>query len=121
MGALESAMSAKVQNFDKRLTRIVHKHRSMSNGYGFRVDKSGLIMIKPKRAKGTSPIFILFMVLCVGVLFKAVALANFGPAKYADRLAPLHEGTVVEQAGAWLMEPGVVTYAVSGFVGGFIN
>ena len=78
MGALESAMSAKVQNFDKRLTRIVRKHRSMSNGYGFRVDKSGLITIKPKRAKGTSPIFILFMVLCVGVLFKAVALANLG-------------------------------------------
>jgi len=121
VGALESAMSAKVQNFDKRLTRIVRKHRSMSNGYGFRVDKSGLITIKPKRAKSTSPIFILFMVLCVGVLFKAVALANFGPAKYADRLAPLHEGTVVEQAGAWLMEPGLVTYAVSGFVGGFIN
>ncbi len=114
-------MSANVQNFDKRLSRITRKHRSMSNGYGFRVDKSGLITIKPKRAKGTSPIFILAIALCVGLLFKAVVLANVGPAKYAERLAPLHEGTVIEQAGAWLMEPGVVTYAVSDFVGGFIK
>jgi len=113
VGALEFVMSANVQKFDKRLTRIVRKHRSMSNGYGFRVDRTGLITIKPKRAKGAAPLTILFSVLCIGVLFKAVAVANFGPEKYASKLAPMHNGTVVEQAGAWLMEPGVVTMYVS--------
>lgn len=121
MGALESAMSAKVQNFDKRVTRLTRKHRAMSNGYGFRLDKNGLITIKPKRAKGTSPVSVLLLVLCIGVVFKAVTLANFGPAKYAERLAPLHEGTVVERAGAWLMEPGVVTYALSGVISGVVR
>ncbi len=111
-------MSAKVQKFDKRLTRIVRKHRTMRNGYGFRVDKSGLIHIKPKRAKGTSPLTIVLAFVCIGVLFKAVALANFGPAKYSERLAPLQSGTVVEQAGAWLLEPGAVTQAIAKVVSG---
>lgn len=114
-------MSAKVQKFDKRLTRIVRKHRSMSNGYGFRVDKSGLVHIKPKRAKGSSPAAMLVLFVCVGVLFKAAALANVGPEKYAERIAPLQQGTVVEQVGAWLLEPGMVTVAVSKFVDGIIR
>ncbi len=121
MGALEFAMSANVQNFDKRLSRIVRKHRSMSGGYDFRLERNGLITIKPKRAKGTAPLSVLLSVLLVGVLFKSVVLAHFGPEKYAAKLEPMHNGTVVEQAGAWLMEPGIVTEYVSQAVVGIIR
>lgn len=113
VGALEFAMSANVQKFDKRLSRIVRKHRSMSEGYDFRLERNGLITIKPKRAKGTAPLTVLFSVLLIGLLFKAVVLAHLGPDKYAAKLEPMKNGTIVEQAAAWIMEPGIMTQYVS--------
>jgi len=106
---LEAAMSGNAQNFDERIGRVTRKHRAMSKGYTFRVDKNGLINIKPKRAKGSSPFTMLIALLAVGLLFKGVALANFGPEKYAERLAPMQSGNMVEQAGAWILEPGPMT------------
>lgn len=114
-------MSSKVESFDKRLGRVVRKHRAMSRGYTFRVDRSGLINIKPRRAKGTSPITLIVAVLMIGVLFKGVALANFGPAKYEERLAPMHAGNVAEQAAAWMLEPGKATYWAASLVSGIIR
>ncbi|WP_298678732.1 hypothetical protein [uncultured Lentibacter sp.] len=114
-------MSANVQKFDRRLTRIVRKHRSLRNGYGFRVDRSGLITVKPKRAKSSGPLTAFLGVALIAVLFKAVVFANYGPQKYMSKLEPLRGGTLVEQAGAWLMEPGTLTFVLADIFSGILS
>lgn len=123
MGAkLEAAMSVNVETFDKRLNRVTRKHQAMSRGYTFRLDKkSGLVSIKPKRAKGASPISLFLAVLMIGLLFKAVVLANIGPAAYDDKVAALRSGTVVEQASVYLLDRGNMTNTLATFVGGFLR
>jgi len=43
------------------------------------------------------------------VFFKAFLVANLGPQTYDDRLARLNNGTVVEQAGAFVMQADPLT------------
>ena len=114
-------MSATTDKFDKRIRRVRKTHEAMSRGYSFRVEKSGLIKIKPKRSRLGFPFGVLIAVLAVGLLFKAVVLASYGPEKYASKVALLKSGTVIEQGGAWLLKPGKPTYALASFVGGMIK
>ncbi len=114
-------MSGNAQNFDERIGRVTRKHRAMSKGYTFRVDKNGLINIKPKRERRSAPVTLIIALLAIGLLFKSVALANFGPEKYAERLAPMRTGNMVEQAGAWVLNPGPMTQRVAQAISGFIR
>ncbi len=114
-------MSGTTEKFDKRIGRVRKTHEAMSRGYTFRVEKSGLIKIKPKHTKPGFPFGGVVAVLAVGLLFKAVVFASYGPEKYSSKVALLKSGTVVEQGSAWLLEPGKPTYMLASFVGGIIR
>lgn len=90
--------------FDQRLQRIGKKHRAISRGYLPRMRSDGLIVLKPKRAQ--APISSRSVALFLGAffVFKGFLVVNLGEQTYQDRVTQLQEGTVVEQAGAFLMQ-----------------
>jgi len=51
----------------------------------------------------------LLAVLFLGFLFKGFLFAYLGEAAYGERVATLQDGTVLEQAGAWVMQPDPIT------------
>lgn len=99
--------------FDKRLKRIVRRHEKMSNGVVRTVTSDGLIVAKPRLYKPRFPLKGLIVVLMLGFLFKGFLFSYLGEAGYADRVATLKGGTLMEQAGAWVMQPDPVTYVVA--------
>ncbi len=100
--------------FDKRLKRIVRRHDKMANGVVRTVTSDGLIVAKPRLYKPRFPLKGLIVVLMLGFLFKGFLFAYLGEAGYAERVATLQGGTVLEQAGAWVMQPDPVTTIVAG-------
>lgn len=99
--------------FDKRLKRIVRRHDKMANGVVRTVTSDGLIVAKPRLYRPRFPLKGLVVVLMLGFLFKGFLFAYLGEAGYADRVATLQGGTVLEQAGAWIMQADPVTYVVA--------
>jgi len=95
--------------FDKRLKRIVRQHDKMSNGVVRRVNSDGLIVAKPRMYRPRFPLKGLLAVLFLGFLFKGFLFAYLGEAAYGERVATLQGGTVLEQAGAWVMQPDPIT------------
>ena len=96
--------------FDKRLKRIVRQHDKMTNaGAVKRINSDGLIVAKPRLYRPRFPLKGLLAVLFLGFLFKGFLFAYLGEAEYAERVATLKSGTVLEQAGAWVMQPDLVT------------
>ena len=91
-------------DFEERLQRVMRKHRSMTKGYSFRMRADGLMVAVPRRAVRPIPMRSLFMLVGSILLFKAFILAHIGPAGYADRLDILRQGSVVERAGAFVMQ-----------------
>ena len=95
--------------FDKRLKRIVRQHDKMSNGVVRRVNSDGLIVAKPRLYRPRFPLKGLLAVLFLGFLFKGFLFAFLGDAAYGERVAALQSGTVLEKAGAWVMQPDPIT------------
>ncbi len=95
--------------FDKRLKRIVRQHDKMANGVVARVNSDGLIVAKPRLYRPRFPLKGLLAVLFLGFLFKGFLFAYLGEAAYGERVATLQGGSVLEQAGAWVMQPDPVT------------
>jgi hypothetical protein len=103
--------------FDERLRLLSRKHRAMSHGYVTQIQSDGLIIARPRRqsSRVSARAVLLFVLAFFG--FKAFLVANLGPRTYDDRLARLNEGTIVEQAGAFVMQADPVTMYVAGQIG----
>jgi hypothetical protein len=99
--------------FDKRLKKIVRRHEKMSNGVVRTINSDGLIVAKPRLYRPRFPLKGLLAVLFLGFLFKGFLFAYLGEAAYAERVATLQGGTVLEQAGAWVMQADPVTVLAS--------
>lgn len=95
--------------FDRRLRRIERKHQRMSRGRVAVVDDSGLVSYRARRRAPRLPLRGLLMLAAGFLAFKALVLTHLGAETYDARLAALQSGTVVEQAGAWLMQADPVT------------
>jgi len=96
--------------FQDRLRSVTRKHAAMANGFTTHVRGDGLIVVKPKRRKrrGLSARGTVWFILGI-IAFKSFMLASVGEANYADRLAKLSEGTILEQIGSWVMRVDPVT------------
>ncbi|WP_342070066.1 hypothetical protein [Yoonia algicola] len=81
----------------------------MSNGVVRTINSDGLIVAKPRLYRPRFPLKGLLAVLFLGFLFKGFLFAYLGEAAYAERVATLQAGTVLEQAGAWVMQADPVT------------
>lgn len=98
--------------FDKRLRQIDRKNRKLARGYRNKLMPNGVI--QPKAVRGFHFPLKGFLLLAGGFfLFKAFMLSSIGPVTYEDRLSVLEAGTVVEQAGAWMMQVDPVTAFVA--------
>lgn len=99
--------------FDKRLKRIVRRHEKMANGVVKTINSDGLIVARPRMYKPRFPLKGLVVLLALGFLFKGFLLGYLGQAGYAERVALLQQGTLMEQAGAWVMQPDPATALIA--------
>lgn len=91
--------------FDERLTKIGRKHQKMAaNGYTTYIRDDGLVVARPVRQGPRIPVRVILYVIVALVCFKGFLLAALGPVTFDERVGKLAAGTVVEQAGAWVMQ-----------------
>jgi hypothetical protein len=97
-------MSQDIVEFKNRLRRLERKHTAMSRGYDAHMRADGLIVIKPKRSAPAVSGRAVIVFLLAFIVFKGFMLASIGIDGYDERVERLRQGTVVEQAGAWVMQ-----------------
>lgn len=100
--------------FDKRLKRIVRRHDRMANGVVRTVGPDGLIVARPRIYHPRFPLKGILALVGAGFLFKGLLFFYLGSDDYTARLAVLQQGTVMEQAGAWVMQPDPATTFIAG-------
>jgi len=100
-------------DFRKRMKRISKKHARLEHGYVAVVSKDGLIITKPKRKGGSFPLRILLTLIVCFVGFKVLLISHLGPEGYAQRVDVLHNGSVLEQGGAWLLQADPVSLVIA--------
>jgi len=109
-------MTNSYQGFDARLKKIDRNRARLANGYSAKVTREGLIVFRPKRrAQGFSVRGLAFLVLGF-FLFKAMILAHLGITVYEQRVAALQTGTMVEQAGAFVMQNEQVSATIAQYL-----
>lgn len=99
-------MSDQHAEFRSRIRRLDRKQAQGAQGFVARMRADGLIVVEPRKALARTRISgrsILILVLAV-VMFKGFLMAALGFDSYAYRVARLQEGTLVEQAGAFIMQ-----------------
>lgn len=105
-------------HFNNRLRHLGRKHVKMANGYSTHMRNDGLIVVKPRRTARRGFPFKGIILLTLGLFgFKALILASVGPAGYADRVAKLQDGTVIERGGAWVMQADPATQTLAQLIG----
>jgi len=108
-------------HFTKRLNLLGRKHAKMTHGYSTKVDKNGLITVKPKAKRRGFPIKGLFLLVFGFFAFKAFMLVSYGPVTYTERLAKLENGTVIEAMGAKVLGLDPVTAMLADFAGPYLR
>lgn len=105
-------------NFQSRLKKLARKHSAMAHGFATVMRPDGLIVVQPKRRRAPGiPLRGLTYLLIGFFVFKGFMLSSLGPATYEDRLGRLQDGTVIEQAGAWVMQIDPLTLMLSQMIG----
>jgi len=90
--------------FEQRVSNIGRKNRALARGYSTRVRPDGLIVARPRRRQvGLSLKSVILFVLAI-FAFKGFLIADIGVKTYDERVDRLKTGTIVEQAGAWVMQ-----------------
>ena len=97
-------MSLTSMPFDRRLKRIVRNHQRMSHGVVHSVNSNGLIVARPRIYNPKFPLKGLLLLVIAGFLFKGLVFANLGAGQYDAHVTELQAGTIVEKAGAWIMQ-----------------
>ncbi|MCC5975590.1 MAG: hypothetical protein JJT81_16275 [Rubellimicrobium sp.] len=81
----------------------------MANGVIYRIGADGLIQSHPRRRAPRFPLQGLAILFAAAFLFKGFLYASLTPVVYDERVALLEQGTIVERAGAWMMQPDPAT------------
>ena len=113
----EATMVETHQNFGKRVADLNRKNVLMANGYYTTVRADGLVIARPAKRSIAVPFKTLLLLGILFFIFKALVLSSIGPGTYQIRLGKLQSGTVIEQAGAWVLGIDPVTKAISTKVG----
>ncbi|MDX5402302.1 MAG: hypothetical protein LPK02_09005 [Rhodobacterales bacterium] len=98
-------MSDAFYDFDNRLRRIQKSRVKLAKGYVSVVGDDGLIVVKPQRRRAGFHLRALAFVIIGFMGFKILILAALGQGVYEERVDTLREGSTVERAGAWVMQP----------------
>lgn len=113
--------ASQFDEFDRRMRRISKRHSKLSHGYVTSVNDDGLVVAKPQRRSYRGALRGVVILIAVMMIFKGVLHAQLGAGAYEDSVNSLKQGSVVEQAGAWVMTPDPVTLWISGKVGSLVR
>ncbi|WP_371226174.1 hypothetical protein [Roseovarius sp. 2305UL8-3] len=115
-------MSNAYQGFDKRLLRISRKRAKLLNGYTSQVGKDGLIVFRPSRRASRGFPLKGLLILAIGFFcFKGLLLAHLGEQVFTARVDLLATGSVVEQAGAFMMQADPISQGIAQQVRPFVK
>ncbi len=104
-------------SLDKRLHKIVRTHdRMRRNGVVRRVGRDGLIRSRARLVRPRFPIKGALIIVALLIAFKALLFAQMGAGNYALKVDSLRSGSMVEQAGAVIMQEEPVTVALGGYL-----
>lgn len=104
-------------SFEARMRRLGKVHSRMyANGIVRKMGKDGLISAKPRRRIPAFPLKGFMILIAAAFLYKATLFAWLGEAVYQERVDTLASGSVIEQAGAWLMQPDAATTWIAGWI-----
>lgn len=107
--------------FGQRLRRIDRHDRKLAHGYVASMNHDGLVIASPRKESKGLPLRGLFLTLLIMLTLKGFLYAQLGATAYADRVALLEGGTMIEKIGAYAMKVDPVTLWVSGQIGPFLN
>ncbi|HCP80301.1 MAG TPA: hypothetical protein DIT67_01450 [Octadecabacter sp.] len=108
-------------SLDKRLNKIARNHERMRrNGVVHRVGKDGLIRSRPRLVSDRFPLKGVMLIVALFVAFKSLLFAQLGAGNYAEKIEALRSGSMIERAGAVLMQEEPVTVAIGGYLNQFI-
>lgn len=104
-------------SLDKRLNKVVRNHERMRrNGVVHRVGRDGLIRSRARLIRPRFPLKGFLVIAALFLAFKALLFAQMGSGNYASKIENLRGGSVLEQAGAMLMQEEPITVAVGGYL-----
>ncbi|MEO3415567.1 hypothetical protein AAFO92_12995 [Roseovarius sp. CAU 1744] len=107
--------------FEARLKKLDRKRTRMAHGYKGTVDKDGLIVFRPARRQRGIPLRAIVLLVVGFFVFKGMVMAHTGSAIYDKRVAALNEGTLVEQAGAFMMQSDPITVGIAQYLRPFLQ
>ena len=113
--------ASQFDEFDRRMRRISKRQSKLSQGYTTKVNPDGLVVAKPQRRSFRGTLRGLVILFAVMMIFKAVLYAQLGAGAYETRVDNLKQGTMVEQAGAWVMTPDPVTVWISSKIASLVR
>jgi hypothetical protein len=106
-------MSLTARPFDNRLKKIVRRHNRLgAAGVVHKVDSRGLIVARPRIYSPKFPLKGLLLLVAAGFVFKGLVFANLGAGAYNGHVTELRTGSMVEQVGAWVMQPDPATMLI---------
>ncbi|MBY6069229.1 hypothetical protein KUW17_20970 [Leisingera aquaemixtae] len=103
--------------FQSRLQQINRKHMAMSGGYSAKMRPDGLLVIKPHRVQSRISARTLVFLAAFFLLFKGFLMAALGFGSYDERVRTLAAGSVVERAGAYIMQADPVSVFIAQNIG----
>ena len=104
-------------SLDKRLHKIVRTlDRIRRNGVVHRVGRDGLIRSSPRLVRPRFPLKGALIVAALLIAFKALLFVQLGASSYALKVDELRGGSMVEQAGAFILQEERVTATLGGYI-----
>lgn len=109
-------MAVSESSFGERILKIEEQRSSrVKNGYIHEMRADGLIVARPRAYKPSFPLRGLLMVVVGFVLFKTLVVMSVDEATYDERMTALHDGTTIEQVGAYFMQDDPLTSGLAEF------
>ena len=113
---MSDTMSESFAGFEARLKKIDRKRSRLAQGYKGTIGRDGLIVFRPARRQRGIPLRAIVLLVVGFFVFKGMVLAHTGAATYGERIDALKSGTMVEQAGAFLMQSDPVTMGIAQYL-----
>lgn len=107
--------------FEKRLKQITRKHDQLAKGAVRSVTSDGLIVMKPRAYRPKFPLRFIIVLVVLGFAFKGLLLASIGNVAYAERVTGLAQGSVMDRAGAWVMQIDPATALIADFLARYLG
>lgn len=101
-----------MQNFDRRMEKLIRKHQRLARGYVPAITDDGLIVARPRRSIRLPWRPFLWLAVAAFVV-KVAAVSILGPEAYNAKVADLTAGTEMQRVGAWVMNADPITVALS--------